>query len=128
MKIGKVVKGEGSPVGNPYETFPFKFVISSDGNKKWKSTKTQRYATDDIATIEAYLKEFNRFMKHNGAMTNIIIRVILKFLSSNSEFLVKTNRIKGRRSPTTIMYDIPTPKHLIAMAKSNMILKFGLIN
>ena len=128
MKIGNVVSGDGSPVGNPYDTFPLRSLMASEGHRKWNTTRTHRYATADMATIEAYLSEFSFFRKQSGPITNSMMRVMLKFLLSSREFLVKTKRINGIRSPTTMMYEMPTPKHFMAMARSNMMLRLGLMS
>lgn len=52
---------------------------------------------------------------------NNMTRVMLTFLLSSNPDDDTRDHILGIRSPTTIIYDTPTPKHLIAIAASNNI-------
>ena len=86
-----------------------------------------RYTTEEMASIDAYLREFRFLIKHKGDTMHSITTVMLKFLFTRIEWSVNVDKIWGITSPTTIMYETPTPKHLMAIAKSKMTLSFGFV-
>lgn len=83
------------------------------------------------AMILVYLSESRRRRKLRGMMTSINT-VIQKFRSIrygiDAALLSKPSTTPGIKSPMMIMYDTPTPKHLIAIAASKITAALGYVS
>lgn len=77
-----------------------------------------------------YFKESRRLKKLSGMMTSMktVIQKLRSIRKGTSAALPsKPSTTPGIRSPMMIIYDTPTPKHLIAIAASNMTAAFGYV-